>query len=656
MSDAPAPTSPNDYELRVAGGDAFDVREFAIDDGLSALFSVELVVLSPNPAVDFESHVGQEASFAIKTDAVTAASGVAPRWSGVISEIHQLHAEPTGLSSYLVTISPRLWILTQRTNCRVFQQKTDLDVAKEILAEWDIPLEIECARSYKTRKYRVQYQESDYAFLCRLLEASGITYLFRTSGGVTKLVLRDTPERGEERAQPIDHQNAPMAGTSFATSFRATRIVRPGRVVFADHDPRMPNRPLTGHATTGDHPLESRLEHFVYKPGGFKYGVDGPKDTPAADDRGRHRTDAGEAKRIAEESAASRLARSQRFAFDSNLVDLMPGLRVSIAGHAMAERYGSLLVTRVRWSGSSETPPRVSVSAVSGSAPYRPELVTPTPVIHGIESAIVVGPAGETIHTDEFGRVRVQFHWDRYGNMDETSSCWVPVNQPWAGGSMGAINIPRVGQEVMVGFLAGNPEEPMIVGRMYTNLLRPPFALPQNKTQNGFKSASVPETGGYNELMFEDKAGHELIRQRAEKDMQTRVNNDQSSSIGRHRKDTIEGNDKETVHGDQRHSVFQNMISAIGKNQITSVLGNLVSSTGAERLFQTVGNFVSDALSHRITSKTGTTISVGASTIHIGPDSIVINTPKLFLNPGAEAAKQAELGGTVTAPASDGSP
>ena len=257
----------------------------------------------------------------------------------------------------------------------------------------------------------------------------------------------------------------------------------------------------------------------------------------------------------------------------------------------------------------------------------------------------MVGPAGETIHCDEFGRVRVQFHWDRYGKMNEESSVWVPVNQPWAGAGLGAINIPRIGQEVMVSFLGGNPEEPMIVGRMYTNLLRPPFALPANKTQNGFKSASVPETGGYNELMFEDMAGKELIRTRAEKDMTTRVNNDKSTSIGHDRSATIDNNDKETVKGNQRNNVFKNMISSIGKDQLTSVLGNLVSAAGKERILQTLGNFISDALTHKINSKEGTTITVGKSTIHLGPDSIVINTPKLFLNPGELISNNAQLSG-----------
>ena len=649
MSDVLA--GSNDYTLDIEGSDKFDVREFTVDDGLSSLFAADIVVVSTNPAVDLETLVGKPAKFTIQTSLLSTTKK--PMWTGVVSEVHQLLSEPTGLSTYHVTLSPRMWLLTQRTNCRIWQQMTDLDVVKELLGEWNLAPQVECTRTYKTRKYRVQYQESDYTFVCRLLEASGITYLFREVDGVSKIVLRDSPERGELREEPIEHTNEPNSGIHYATRFRASRAVRPGKVTFADHDPRLPNTPLTGEAVTGDHPVEAQLEHFVYMPGAFKYGVDGPRDTPTADDRGRHRTDPGEAKRVAEESAAARIARSQRFAFDSNHLDLVAGLRVRILSHAVAEKHGEMLITRVVFSGASSSMVHVSADAVSASVPFRPDAVTPQPVIHGVECGTVVGPEGETIHTDEFGRVRVQFHWDRYGQSNEQSSCWMQVNEPWAGGGLGSINIPRIGQEVMVSFLAGNPEEPMIVGRMHTNLLRPPFPLPANKTQSGFKSASVPHTGGWNEMMFEDKAGSELINVRGEKDMKTRINHDQTLSVGRNRQDTIEANDTEQVQGDQRHTVFQNVMSQIGQNSISSVLGNLLNSTGKERILQTIGNFLSDALTHTITSKESTTISVGQSTIIINPDSIIIQTPKLYLNPGTSAAQTIQMGGSMPSPSSE---
>jgi len=619
-----------------------DVREMTIDDGLSSLFTVDLQVVCENPAIDFEALVGQEASFHIELDPIAYPETTKRSWSGVVSEVHLLRSESTGLSSYSLTIVPTLWLLTRRTNCRVFQQMTDLDVAKAMLAEWEIEPIVECSRAQKTRKYRVQYQETDHAFISRLLEASGVTYSFRTEEGVSRLVLSDAPERGREREQILDYADEPDPQTVHATNFRASRALTSGRIAVADHDHRLANMPLVAQTAASAHPTEARLEHFVYEPGSFRFGNDGPRDTPSADDRGRTRTDLDEGQRIADQRGSASMARARRYVFDANALDLAPGLRLQIGRHPVAERVGAILVTRTVLSGSNESEVHMVCHGTAASGPYRPEAVTPAPSIQGVESAIVVGPAGETIHCDEFGRVRVQFHWDRYGTMDENSSCWVPVNQMWAGEGLGSLNLPRIGQEVMVSFLAGNPEEPMIVGRMFTNLMRPPFALPANKTQNGFRSASVPATGGFNMFMFEDKAGAEQIQMRAEKDWNTRVNNDTATSIGRHRKSTIDGNDKEKVQGSQQQSVLG--------DKVGQVLGNLLSMAGGQRIMSTVKDFVSSALSHRIASEVGTTITCGQSMIHISPDSIVIQTPKLFLNPGEKVARDAALTGKTPNP------
>jgi type VI secretion system secreted protein VgrG len=546
-----------------------------------------------------------------------------------------------------------MWLLTRRSNCRVFQQMTDLDVVRAILAEWRIEPRVEVSRPGKTRKYRVQYQETDYAFVCRLLEAAGITFFFRRTDDGSELVLSDRPERGRRRDSPLAHTNEPLGRDRlWATGFHASRAVRSGMLTFADHDHRLPNGPLLARAEANPTALEANLEQFRYVAGSFRFGGKGPKDTPHADDRGRTRTDPDEATRIAEQAAWGMVARTRRFGFDSNAVHLAAGTVLRVVDHPLAEREGELLVTHVSIAASHDTEPRVTCAAVATSTPYAPEAVTPIPAIHGVEMATVVGPSGETIHCDEFGRVRVQFHWDRYGKMDEQSSCWVPVNQPWAGDGLGALNLPRVGQEVIVSFLGGNPEEPVIVGRIFTNLLRPPFPLPTNKTQNGFKSASVPHTGGYNEIMFEDKAGAELLRMRAEKDMTTRVNNDQDLSVGKNRKAVIEANDNEEVLGNQQKSVSGNktqnvvgqLLSSVGQNQLTNVLGSLVSMAGGDRVMQTIGAASQSALSHQISSTTGTTITCGQSMIHIGPDAIIIQSPKVLLNPGEEVAASAALG------------
>lgn len=646
-----SPLSPSTGpRLQVHGVDeALDVRSYSVDDGLSSLFSVDLDVMCQNPALDLEVVLGKEATFAIEHGVtLEGALGATPArrsWSGIVSEVSLVRSEATGLSTYQLTISPTLWLLTRRTNCRVFQQQSDLDVVRALLAEWSIEALVECTRAQKTRKYRVQYHETDFAFVSRLLEAAGVTYLFRDEDGVSKLVLLDAPESGRERESPLEHVDEPMGDGAYATQLRASRALRAGRVTLADHDHRLQNGPLVAESASSEHPLEQSLESFQYVPGAFRFGAPGPNDTPHADDRGRTRTDEAEGRRLAEQVGAAGAARARRFVFESNALDVVPGLRVNVSGHPMTERVGALLVTRTLVTGAFDDEPQLVCHAALASAPYRPDLVTPTPTVYGVESATVVGPAGETIHCDEFGRVRVQFHWDRYGAMNELSSCWVPVAQAWAGDGLGAINVPRVGQEVIVGFLAGNPEEPVVVGRVFTNLLRPPFPLPANKTQNGFRSASVPKTGGYNEIMFEDAAGKEQIRMRAERDMQTRVNHDQTLEVGRHRKARVFGDDGEVVLGKRVQTVAGDVKTTSFADRVAGVLGNIISMAGGQRVLETVGELVSSALSHRISSQVGTTLSVGASMIHIGPDSIVIQSPKILLNPGEEVASKAALTG-----------
>ena len=618
-------TRPQNLQLFADLADTFDVRSFEVTEGLNSLFSVDIVARCANPAVDLEEAIGKSAAFRIETLVGAYGDAPAPLWSGIVADIEQLASEDEGLSTYQLRLVPSFWLLTQRTNCRVFQQMSDLDIVKAMFDEWSLPYENACSGSYKTRKYRVQYQESDYAFVCRLLEAAGISYVLEQRESTTTIILRDAPERVEPRSVPLQHVGEPTTGQLFATGLRTQRRIRSGRTTFADHDPRLPNEPLLGQASSSGHPLESRLETFKYVPGAFKFGNTGPKDTPTADDRGRSRSDPDEATRIAGRDAAAKVARSQRVSFNSNSLDLRAGSVLSIIGHPTAERFKTLLLEKVRFSGSHDSEVAISAEAVSAEASYHPASNTPIPSISGIESATVVGPPGETIHCDEFGRIRVQFHWDRYGQMNEYSSCWIPVNQPWAGEGFGMVNLPRIGQEVIVSFLGGNPEEPVVVGRVFNNLKRPPFSLPQAKNESGFRSKSVPDTGGYSLLRFVDTAGEELVEGRAEKDMKTRVNNDKALSVGRDRSMSIERDDEEKVAGMQRESV--------GKDKLSRVFDSLLSIVGKERLLKTVGNMISQAKSHAISSDETINLTVGNSLIYMDKDKIVIHAKTVLVNP-----------------------
>ncbi len=613
------PRIPQNLELQVDSSDSFDVREYVVEDSVNALFSLDLTVRCENPAVDFEATIGAQARFRIGVNELVHPDTPSPTWTGVVENIEQLASEDTGLSTYRIRIVPMLWLLTQRTNCRVFQQMTDLDVVLAMFKEWGLPHESQCTEGYKTKKYRVQYQETDFAFVSRLLEDAGISFVLEQRDGGTVVVLRDAPEAVPSRERPLDHVNETNAGAQlWATGLRAERRVRQGRSTFADHDHRLPNQPLLALAHSSEHPLESRLEAFAYKPGAFKFGVEGPKDTPTADDRGRSRTDHDQARAMAEHDAAVRVARSQRFSFRSNCLALRAGGVLGIANHPMGDRLKRLFLTQVTFAGTFDSETHVSAEAVSGEVSYRPEKNTARPNISGVECATVVGPEGETIHCDEFGRVRVQFHWDRYGNMDEMSSCWIPVNQPWAGEGFGAINLPRIGQEVLVSFLGGNPEEPVIVGRIFTNLRRPPFTLPAAKNESGFRSKSVPETGGYNLLRFVDTAGEELVQSRAEKDLKNRVNNDKTLSVGHDRTMDIEREDEEKVRNDQREWV--------GKDKHARVADNYTSIVGKDRTLKTGQGMLSHAKNHAVVGDDSIHLVVGASSIFMNREKIVISS------------------------------
>jgi type VI secretion system secreted protein VgrG len=560
--------------------------------------------------------------------------------------MHQIGVEERGLSTYHLSIVPRMWAASQRKNHRVFQYMTELDIAAQILGEWGVDLEKRIESTYKARKYRVQYGESDLGFLSRMLEEAGITFYFAEKGGKTVCVLGDAPQHNDERSRPIAFREQPsVADKEHVTAVRVSRHVRPGKLTLRDHDYRKPaDYALGATAATGG--VEAKLESYHYVPGAFLFDADKGDATPSADDRGMQRTDETEGAKLADKRLAAARSDASVAAFHTNVIDLAPGTVLRILDHPQRELGDAkkLLVLESRIDGRADEELSHYCEVRSADTAYHPPLRQAKPKVSGVESATVVGPSGEEIHTDEFGRVRVQFHWDREGSRDENSSCWIHVSQPWGGSGFGGSNLPRVGQEVIVDFLGGDPDRPVITGRVYTNLQKTPYKLPANKTQSGWKTNSSPSNGGYNELMFEDKAGSELLRMRAEKDMASRINHDQTSSIGRNRSDAIGGNDAETVSGNQSHNVDGTKASTVGQDELASIVGSLLSMAGGERVLQTLGASISQALTHQIASQQATTITVGQSMIHIGPDSIVIQTPKLFLNPGDAAAAQAALG------------
>jgi type VI secretion system secreted protein VgrG len=629
-------------EVTIATHDALDVVEFQVADALSSLFAVTLIVRTKNQVVDFDAVVGQPASFSIHQDTIGARPPVSRTWAGIASQVRLIQVEDKGLATYSLTLVPTLWMATQRRNYRIYQQISELDIALKVLEEWGIEPKLELSSTYRKRKYKVQYAESDFAFICRMLEEIGVTYLFRQAdGGKMDLVFTDAPQKNKAGA-PIrytDTTNNAALTSTYVTKVGISQKVRPGKYTLRDHDyRRQPEYNLLA-TWEGGLSIEQKLERYHYTPGAFLFRSDKGDDTPFADDKGMARTDEGEGKTLAQKRLDEKV-----IGFESNAFELAPGSVTSFSHHPRPDLAEDkrLLILETMFRGSSVGDWTLDCTAVSADASFRPPMRTERPLVTGCESATVVGPKGEEIHVDEFGRVRVHFHWDRYDNWDDNSSCWIHVSQPWAGTGYGGSALPRVGQEVLVEFLGGDPDRPVVVGRVYTNIQKKPYKLPDNKTQSGLRSNSTGGGGGYNELMFEDKAGQELFREHAQKDMDITVENNQTEVVKNNRTTTIGGGQS----GDDTLTCNENQYITVKKNQATTVNQNRVVNVDMVQMHQvkkqiymecTEGpsSYKSKNLIEIISAETGIILKCGDSRIEITPKQIIIQSPHTAINPEA---------------------
>ncbi|MBI4704432.1 MAG: type VI secretion system tip protein VgrG [Deltaproteobacteria bacterium] len=557
--------------VRLASADAFDVRELVVHERLSALFEVTALALCANPSVDFEAAVGKPASFAL-----TGPFGAERSWAGLCNGLVQTATEPSGLTTYRITIVPTLWLATQRRNYRVFQQMSEPQIVQKLLAEWEIDAQLKIDQgAYKPRKYRVQYGESDYAFICRMLEDAGISFYFDAGAPGAPLVLSDAPQSNPPRLPPIPFRDsAARPRGHYVSAVQAGRQLRPGRYTMRDHDYRRPaDYELEGGVAAQAVAAEAKLERYHYVPGAFLFRAQAGEDTPSADDKGKTRAQEPEAKALAQRRLDAQRGPASRVAFSTNAHDLGPGVVMSILDHPRADLGAGkpLLVVESSIVGYHDADWVQSCEAQS--AVYRPPLDTPRPRALGVESATVVGPAGEEIHCDEFGRVRVQFHWDRAGKRDDNSSCWIHVAQPWSGAGWGAITLPRIGQEVLVQFLGADPDRPVVVGRVYTNLQKVPYKLPEHRTRSGWRTSSTCQTGGYNEIMLEDKAGEELFGVQAERDFRKLVKHDETIDVGNDRSLTVGRNHTKLVNENEREVTGMNRSVTVGVDRSTRIDG-----------------------------------------------------------------------------------
>ena len=494
---------------------------------------------------------------------------------------------------YTATVSPWAWFMTRTTDCRIFQEKTVRQILEDVFADHSMAdFKFELTESYETWNYCVQYRESDFNFVSRLMEHEGIFYYYRHIDGAHTMVLTDSVDKcvefpGYDEIKFVRPQELVRPEIEHINSWEFSRHVQPGVFSLDDYDFERPGVDLRLSKPTPRNYKPSDYEWFEY-PGLFTKKKHGEQLAQIRGEEFGSQFERAFGKGNARGIHVGSIFKLDGFTReDQNVKHLV----VSSTHDLQYSDYEAMPDTE----GSGY---ECSFEAMSTVYPFRPRRITPKPFVQGPQTAVVVGP-GE-IHTDKYGRVKVQFFWDSRGKNDEQSSCWMRVSHPWAGKSWGAISTPRVGQEVIVDFLEGDPDQPIITGRVYNQEQMPPYELPANKTQSGIVTRS--STGGspetFNELCFEDKKGSELIYLRAEKDYTNavendevrwvghdkwiEVDNDETTFIKHDRTETIDNDETITIHGkrteevdkDETITIHMNRTETVDKDEKITVSGN----------------------------------------------------------------------------------
>ena len=584
--------------------DTLMIERLAGEEAVSEPYAIHLDLLSTDSAIDPAALLRKPVSIAIDLE-----SGKPRYIHGVVRRFIQL-GRSSGLVSYRAEVVPWLWFLSLTSNCRIFQQKNVPDIVKAVLSDMGVKdVKATLTGTYKPREYCVQYRESDLAFISRLLEEEGIFYFFEHESGKHSLVLADSPSAVAVGPLSRLRMASGLGGTEgndVITTLEVDSEVVSGKVTLVDYNDTMPKRMESSVA--GGAKGTEQYRKFDY-PGKF--------------------TAVDEGDRL----ARLRLEESESLSFVVNGMTGYRGLRsgqkVDVADHYrrdVNQSYHVLSATHNATEGSyrsktgeSEFTFETQFEAIPHRVPFRPAAVTPRSIVYGTQTAVVVGPAGEDIYVDKYGRVKVQFFWDQAGKKDEMSSCWVRVSSLWAGKTWGAIHTPRIGQEVVVDFLEGDPDRPIIVGRVYNAEQMPPYDLPANSTQSGVKSRSAKagSSANFNEFRFEDKTGSEQVFLHAEKNHDVEVEKDETHWVGHDRTVTIDHDETAHVKHDRTETVDNNETVtihglrdvAVDKDDTVTVKnGNrtVVVQQGNDTKKVSLGNLATDVSMGNVALKVGT--------------------------------------------------
>jgi type VI secretion system secreted protein VgrG len=657
------------------GDDVLLLTAFHGSEHLSRLFKFELDLISDNDAITAAEIVGKNVTISLKL------TDESPRFfNGFVSELVAGDAED-GRRNYRATLVPWLWFLSQTADCRIFQQKTVIEIIGQIFGDLGFSdyETSEIKGDHKQWDYCVQYRETDFNFVSRLMEREGIFYYFRHEDGKHTLVLADHAGAYKDCTEnevdyPPSRSRVAIADHIKSWSHRFGFV--PGKWAQTDHNFETPSTNLmTNSQSVVSLPGIDKYEVYDY-PGEYQQKTDGETEVKL---------------RMEEEEVEHDTINAA-----SLCKSFTPGGKFTITGErAGGDKDQSFVITTVHHTATEplayETGSPMgedysnSFTCIPESVVFRPARVSPEPMISGVQTAVVVGPSGEEIHTDEYGRVKVQFHWDREGKKDESSSCWIRVAHSSAGRKWGVLSIPRIGQEVVVDFLEGDPDRPLIVGSVYNAEQMPPYELPANQTLSYIKTNSSKDGDGFNELRIEDKKDKEQIFLHAERNMDVRVKNDSNERVVANRNLIVgsednggEGDQVEFVHGnkhlgvknDHVEKLDKNMYLTVAENQEVVVHGDTIEKVGGGAHLaidgsqsESVGGDMSLDVGSNLHQKVGMnsaleagqavhikggmnvvieaglslTLKVGGNFVNIGPTGVSIQGTMVMINSGGAA-------------------
>lgn len=611
------------------GADKLFIRTLEGREAISDLFSFSLELVSTDFDIEIKDLIGKKVTIGIRL-----ADGESFRYiRGVVSNAQALGGDDR-LALYFAEVVPELWLLTKTQDCRIYQEIAIPEIVNDVLGRFNVlNKEISCTGTHNAWTYCTQYRETAHNFISRLMESEGIFYFFEHLDSVTKVVVADSKSihsacPGQSR---FKLEKSYGAGANrledVILSWEYRRTFRSGKYTHRDFNYETPTTDLLHEEPTREVVGGSdKFEVYDY-PGEYEDRAD---------------ASAWAKLRMEEEEVEQRTYHGR-----GTGRAMMPGCKFELTGHDKRELNGWYVITSVvhhavegsflSGGNAEDSTYTNSFTCIPLDIPYRPPRKTEKHIMRGLQTALVVGPSGEEIYNEEMGRIKIQFHWDRLGQNDADSSCWVRVMQPWAGKDRGTNFLPRIGDEVVVAFMEGDPDRPLVIGSVYNPVSYNPWEMPNRKNWTGIKTKSTTNGGSEdaNELRLDDTAGQELFMIRAQKDMEVSAENDLYEEYTNDVHRTVGGNNRYKLTGNHESEVSGNYTSKIGgsvKEEITGSVDRKIS--GAMNLGITGGLSIDVTGRVAIQGMGGISLIGPSGHVDINASGVVIQGPMLYLNCG----------------------